>query len=173
MAIAAGLQGIKDALAIDELAEHGLVSVEVASRAESDRELRAAGVLTIVGNGELTALVVPHRHVFVLKANAERSNVVLTHAAARDAEAGLAVVESGAGEGLALGAVAEGSEALRRLRLLLRVELEDEVADLLVTLGHGEVDALVRSVAVVVEGREAAPLDVEELPSLHFFLQLK
>lgn len=72
-------------------------------------------------------------------------------------------MEGGADIGVGLGAVAKGAEALRGLRLSISVEFEDEVADLLLTGGHGHENTGVLLARVVVEGRESALASVEEL----------
>ena len=155
MAINASLESIENLASFNKLAKHSLVTIKVWSGTERDRELRSSSVLTIVRERELAAFIVSHGQVLVLEANAEGTDILVAHATSRDAKAALSVVESRAGVRATLSSFAESAEALSGCWLLLSVELENEIADLLVTLGHSEVDTWVGGIAVVVQAAEA------------------
>ena len=80
------------------------------------------------------------------------------------------MMEVSASEGVALGAIAKGAEALASGGLLLSVQLENHLSKFLVTLGHGQVNSRVSRIAVVVQRGEAALAEVKQLFSVHFFL---
>ena len=103
-----------------------------------------------------------HRQVLVLDSHAERTDIILSDPSCRDSESRHALVEIAAGVGVALAAFAERLERFRGLWLSLGVELEDEVADALVTLSNSEVDFRVGWIAVVIQCAEAALTEVEQ-----------
>ena len=136
MTIDTGLESVKHLVAFNKFAKDSLVAIKVAGSAKSDGELRSARVLAIVGDSQLATFIVSHSHVLVLKAHAKGTDVLLTDTAARDSKSTHAMMELTVGVGVALRAIAESLERFRSLWLSLRVQLENEVSDALVTLGH-------------------------------------
>ena len=155
VAINASLESIENLASLNKLAKHGLVTIKVWCSTERDRELGSSSVLTIVRESELAAFIVSHGQVLVLEAHTKGTDILVAHATSRDAKAALSVMESRAGVRAALSSVTESAEALSGCWLLLSVKLENEIADLLVTLGHSEVDTWVSGIAVVVQAAEA------------------
>ena len=170
MAIHASLQSIEHFVAFDKLAEDGLVAIEVVSSAKRDRELRASRVLSIVRESQLTSLIVSHGHVLVLQAHPKGTHVLLADATRRDAEPALTLVEPTADVRVALRAFTQRLERVGGLRLPLGVQLEDKVANALVVLSDGQIDAGVGGAAVVEDrGTEGALADeIEQLVCFHY-----
>ena len=135
VAVDTSLESVQHSVSFDELAKDSLVAIKVRGRAEGDRELRSTGVLSVVGQSEHAALDVSHSQVLVLKAQAKSTGVFLTKLASRDSETGHTVVERCA-DVRALATLAERAEALSSLRLSVSVQLEDKIAEFLVTIGN-------------------------------------
>ena len=163
MTVDASLESVKHLVAFDEFAKDGLVAVEVSSGAESDGKLRSARVLSVVGNGQLSTFIVSHGHILVLEAHAKGTNVLLADASGRDSKSTLSLMELTVHVGVALGAFAQGLERVGSLWLSLGVELENEVTDALVTVGHSKVNFRVSCAAVAVQRAEATLAKVEQL----------
>lgn len=72
------LESIEHAVSFDELAEDGLVAIEVGSGTKGHSEFGAAGVLSVVRQSEHSTLVVSEGHVLVLEALAESTSVLLS-----------------------------------------------------------------------------------------------
>ena len=136
MTIDTGLESVKHLVAFNKFAKDSLVAIKVARSAESDGELRSARVLAIVGDSQLATFIVSHSHVLVLKAHAKGTDVLLTDTAARDSKSAHALMELTVDVGITLRAIAESLERFRSLWLSLRVQLENELSDALVSLGH-------------------------------------
>lgn len=149
MTINASLQSVKHFVAFDKLAKDGLVPIEVVRSAKRDREFRPSRVLPVVRHSQLAPLIVSHGHVLVLEAHPEGPHILIADATRRDAEPAQALVELRANVGVALGALAKRLERVGGLWLALGVQLEDELANALVVLRDGEVDARVGGAAVV------------------------
>ena len=163
MTVDASLESVKHVVAFDEFAKDSLVAVEVASGAESDGELRSARVLSVVGDGQLATFIVSHGHILVLEAHAKGTNVLLSDATGRDSKSTLSLMELTVHVGVALGAFAKGLERAGSLWLSLGVKLENEVTEVLVTVGHGQVNFGVGCAAIAVQRAEATLAEVEQL----------
>ena len=112
VAVDTSLKSIKDLASLNEFSENGLVAIKIGCSAESDRELRASSVLSVVRESELATFVVSHGQILILQAQAECTNVFVAHAASRDSEATLSLVERRSGVGATLSTIAKSAEAL-------------------------------------------------------------
>ena len=66
VAVDTSLESIEDLASLNELSENGLIAIKVWSSTESDRELRASSVLSVVREGELATFVMSHGQILVL-----------------------------------------------------------------------------------------------------------
>ena len=164
----------KDGVSFDKLTEGLLVAVEVASFIESDLELGAIAVLTVVEKSELTSLHVSEGEVLIGEAHTVGTVVVFGETASGDGGTGETGVERGAGVAEAfLGSFAESLEVVSGIGCAVLVELEDEVTDDLLTVGDGEENSGVSGVGVVVDGsNEATSGSLDELFGVHFIFML-
>ena len=163
MTVHASLESVEHLVAFDEFAKDGLVAVEVASGTEGDGELRSARVLSVVRDGQLATFIVSHGHILILEAHAKGTNVLLADATGRDSKSTLSLMELTVHVGVALGTFAEGLERVGSLWLSLGVKLENEVTDVLVTVGYGKVNFRVGWAGVAVQRAEATLAEVEQL----------
>ena len=86
MAVNASFKSVKDSMSLDELAEDGLVTIEVGCLTESNGEFRASRVLSLVGQSKLSTLGVTHGQVLILKTKAKSTEILLANASSRDAK---------------------------------------------------------------------------------------
>ena len=154
----------EDILTLDELSKNGLVAVQPGGIVEGHGEFATDAVGTIDRGGQLASLEVAHSKVAAGVPDTVGTEVIVVLSAGGEAETGSAAIELGANVALAvLGASDQCLEVIDGAGLSVLVELEDEVAELVLAVSNGQEDSGVGGVRVVVQAAEGSLGD-----SVHF-----